>query len=159
MPGQDGYTISISILTMNHSAPPTILLILFPFFFVGMWCFVSKMISSTSGWSRLAETFPARNPPSGKRFFMQGGRVGSARYSGVLNIYTSQEGLYLSVMFLFRVGTPPLFIPWSAIRYVKTHRFLWAETVEFDVGSPEAVTFQLPKKVFEGTPVFLNTAT
>src|SRR6476469_6745769 len=101
---------------MNKSAPDIFFLVLFPFIFVGMWCAVSLILSTTGGWRRLAASFPARSQPSGRRFFLQGGKVGQVTYSGCLTIYSSQEGLHLSVWLPFRLGHPPLFIPWDAIR-------------------------------------------
>lgn len=48
---------------------------------------------------------------------MRSGRMRlSARYSGVLTLGADAEGLYLGVIFLFRVGHPRLFIPWSDVR-------------------------------------------
>ena len=137
----------------NNSAPPTVMVVLFPFFFVGMWCAICLTLSKMGGWRRLAESFPARDQPSGKRFFMQGGKVGQVTYRGCLTLYTSPRGLYLSVWLLFRLGHPPVFIPWGDIRNAKTHQFLWTESVVFDVGSPSVATLQLPKKVFEGQDV------
>src|SRR6266481_326550 len=100
---------------MNNSAPPTILIVLFPFLFMGMWCAVCMQLATKGGWRRLAESFPARRLPSGRHFFMQGGRVGQVAYGGSLNIYSSPEGLYLSVLLPFRLGHPPLLIPWDAV--------------------------------------------
>ncbi|MBN2580658.1 MAG: hypothetical protein JXB10_16855 [Pirellulales bacterium] len=128
----------------------TLAAVLFPFVFVGMWCAVSLLLSAMGGWHRLAEKFPALHQPSGKPFFMQGGKVGMVTYSGCLIIYNSPEGLYLSVFLLFRVGHPPIFIPWNAIRNARSHRFLWTESVVFDIGSPTITTLKLSKKVFEG---------
>ena|SRR5436190_1456489 len=138
---------------MDKSAPPTFFLVLFPFIFVGMWCAVSLIRSRVGGWRRLAESFPARSLPSGKRFFMQGGKVGQVTYNGCLTIHNSREGLYLSAWLPFRLGHPPLFIPWDAIRNPRIHRFLWAESVVFDVGSPSVATLRLSRKIFEGHDV------
>lgn len=136
---------------MDKSAPPTILIILFPLFFVGMWCAVCLVLSTMGGWRRLAESFPAKGRPSGKRFFMQAGKVGQVNYGSCLTIHSSADGLHLSVWLPFRLGHPPLFIPWSAIRNPTTQRFLWMESVEFDVlDSSEVVTLRLSKKIFEG---------
>jgi hypothetical protein len=135
---------------MDKSALPLFLVILFPFFFVGMWCAVSLILSTLGGWRRLAESFPARGEPSGRRFSMQGGRVGPVKYGGCLTIYSSPEGLYLSVWLPFRLGHPPLFIPWDAVRNATARRSFWAERIVFDVGSPSVATLQLPTKVFEG---------
>ena len=138
---------------MDTSAPPTFFLLLFPFIFVGMWCAVSLVLSTIGGWRRSAQSFPARGEPSGKRFFMQGGKVGQVTYSGCLTVYSSPEGLYLSVWLPFRLGHPPLFIPWDSVRNATTRRFLWTESVVFDAGSPSVATLQLSKKIFEGRDV------
>ena len=102
------------------------------------------------GWRRLAESFPAKGQPSGKHFFMQSGKVGLVNYGSCLTIYSAPEGLYLSVWLPFRLGHPPLFIPWDAVHNMTTRRFLWVERVVFDVGSPSVATLQLSKKIFEG---------
>ena len=138
---------------MNNPGPPTFFIVLFPFLFVGMWCAVSLLLSTLGGWRHLAESFPATDQPRGRRFFMQSGKVGSVNYGSCLTIYSTPNGLYLSVWFPFRLGHPPLFIPWSAVRHATTHRFLWSETVSFDVGSPSVATLQLSKRIFEGRDV------
>ncbi len=124
--------------------------ILFPIFFVGLWCGICMLISRIGGWHRLAAQFATRRPPSGSRFIMEGGRVGWARYRGCLTIYTSPDGLYLSVWLPFRPGHPPLLIPWAFVRNVTTRQILWTEVVSFDVGSPSMATLQLSRKIFEG---------
>jgi hypothetical protein len=40
---------------------------------------------------------------------------GWANYNGCLTVGGNVEGLYLSVLFLFRPGHPPLFVPWIEI--------------------------------------------
>lgn len=141
---------------MDNSVPPTVFFVLFPFFFLGMWCAVGLMLSALGGWRRLSESFPARGRPSGRRFIMQGAKVGRVHYSGCLTIYSSPEGLYLSVWLPFRLGHPPLFIPWYAIHNATTRRFLWIESVVFDVGSPRITTLELSKKIFESHNVAVN---
>ena len=135
---------------MDKSTLPTILIGLFPFFFVGMWCAVSLLLSAAGGWRRLAESFPARGKPSGRLFSMQSGKVGLVSYRSCLTVYSTPEGFYLSVWLPFRLGHSPLFIPWHAVHNETTRRFLWMETVVFDVGSPSIATLQLSKKICEG---------
>ena len=135
---------------MEKFAPLILFIFLFPFFFMGMWCAVCVLLSKMGGWQRLAKSFPARTQPSGRRFFTQGGKVGLVTYRGCLTVYSSPLGLYLTVLFPFRFGHQPLFIPWDAMHNATTRRFLWTETVVFDVGSPNIATLQLPKKIFEG---------
>ena len=135
---------------MDKSTPPTFFIVLFPFFFVGMWCAISLLLSTLGGWRRLAESFPAKDQPSGRHFFMQSGKVGLVNYGSCLTIYIAPNGFYLSVWFPFRLGHPPLFIPWDAVCNATIRRFFWFERVAFDVGLPNVATLQLSKKIFEG---------
>lgn len=125
----------------------------FPVIFIGLWLILCLLISMMSGWWQLAKQFSANNPPSGKRFILQSGKIGLARYNGCLFIYKSPEGLYISVLFPFRLGHPPLFIPWQAINNVKTQHLAWGDSLIFDIGLPCITTMQLPKKIFEGSGI------
>lgn len=129
---------------------PTILDVVLISCFIGMWCSICLFLSMLGGWNRLAKIFRTPSAPSGKRFVMQSGRVGLVNYSGCLTIYSSSEGLYLSVWFLFRLGHSPLFIPWDAVHNAKARKFLWFERVTFDVGQPRIATIELSRQVFTG---------
>ncbi len=118
--------------------------------FVGMWYVVGLLLYSISGWARLAERFAAGGEPTGRRFFMQYGVVGTVIYGSNLTIHTAPNGFYLSVWLPFRIGHPPLFIPWQEVRNARSYPFWWFEMVEFDVGSPTIATLELPKRIFEG---------
>jgi len=135
---------------MDKSSPPTFIIALFPFFFAGMWCTVSLLLSAMGGWRRLAASFATRDEPCGRYFFMQSGKIGIVNYGSCLAVHSAQSGLYLSVWLPFRIGHPPLFIPWQEVRNATTLRFLWFERVMFDVGAPSIATLQLSKKIFEG---------
>ena len=67
-------------------------------------------------------------------------------------LYTSPEGLYLSVWPIFRFREPPLFIPWSDVRNRREKRWLWSRLIEFDVGSPPMGTMRLLPSVFRDAP-------
>jgi hypothetical protein len=138
----------------NHSAPATsvmvVMVVLFLILFVGIRYVVGILVYSISGWARLAERFAAGGEPTGKRFFMQYGVVGTVIYGCNLTIHTAPNGFYLSVWLPFRIGNPPLFIPWQEVRNATTYPFWWFEMVEFDVGSPSIATLELPKRIFEG---------
>jgi hypothetical protein len=85
---------------------------------VGMWwVFVLRLLSELSGWRKLAAIFRAQHPPSGRCLRMQGGWVGDTLYTGRLTIYTSDEGLYVSIWPTFRFRQPPLLIPWNAMPF------------------------------------------
>ena len=125
----------------------------FPFVFAAIWCGVCLLISGISGWSRLAEKYPGSETPAGKCFSWQRGRMGVANYKNSLVIHTSPEGLHLAVMKLFRVGHPPIFIPWSDIHNATFQRLFWSETVAFEAGHPPLAKIHLRRDVFADVPI------
>lgn len=129
------------------------ILIGFPLVFIPMWCGVCFLLSQIGGWRRLAERFADPSPPRGTLYSGQTGRVGVTNYRSILTIHTSPAGLHLAVMKLFRVGHPPILIPWAEIRGAKRSRFLWLDNVAFEVGSPSLAKVHLPARIFEGQPV------
>lgn len=128
----------------------------FPLVFIPMWCGVCFLLSRIGGWSRLAEKYPGSATPTGAGFAGQVGRMGGVNYKAILTIHTSPDGLHLSVMKLFRVGHPPILIPWTEIHHAKLRRFFWSESVVFEAGSPRLAKVRLPKKIFAGTPVVID---
>lgn len=89
---------------------------LFPVFFVGMWLFVSFLVSAMSGWRALADPYLAKSPFSGRRFRLRSAQFGGyVNYGGCLTLGSGPTGLYLAVLAPFRMGHPPLLVPWSDI--------------------------------------------
>ncbi|WP_426492825.1 hypothetical protein [Hymenobacter sp. 102] len=112
------------------AAPNALYLPLFPLGFAAFWAFVCWLISR-NGWQRLGQYYraPATPPAPAETFWLQAaslrepGTVGpGANYRGVLRISCGPAGLGLSVLFLFRVGHPPLLIPWAAVGPVEEKR-------------------------------------
>lgn len=71
-------------------------------------------LAFVSGWAKLAGHFRAAGAPPGQLLYMQSGQLNSTRYNNILSISITPQGLYLKVFPLFRLGHPPLLIPWSA---------------------------------------------
>jgi hypothetical protein len=110
---------------------PRYLPVVFPIFFVFMWVTVGFVIAQLGGWGELARYYRLQNPFDDKRWHCRSGRMRwTARYNGCLTIGAGSRGLYLAVLFLFRVGHPPLLIPWGDIS-VKTGKTLWWNWTEF----------------------------
>jgi len=85
--------------------------------FVALWIGVIFLIALIGGWRSLAERY-ASGPGeyTGARWHMRSGTMrGGARYNNILTVGADARGLYLSVLFLFRPGHSPLFIPWDQI--------------------------------------------
>jgi hypothetical protein len=96
---------------------PWILFIIIPLAILAFplfWVAVSYVISLAAGWQRLAAryTYQGQELPNERS---ASGRLGLARYRGVLRVGYDSAGLYLGVVAIFRVGHPRLFIPWRDI--------------------------------------------
>lgn len=103
----------------------------FPLVFAGMWFGIGALISVTGGWSTLAQEFRATGESVGDQFRFVSGSMGvkyfPASYGGCLFVTVSNTGIRLSILFLFRFMSPPLFIPWSRVESVVRERFLFTE--------------------------------
>jgi hypothetical protein len=110
--------------------------ILFPFVFVGMWCFVIYIFSRMSGWSNLAKQFRLRKGFVGKRRHFQSGMIGLVNYRSCLTLGANQEGIYFSMLPIFAIGCPPLLIPWHEIKEVKKEKIFFWNFATLSIGSP-----------------------
>ncbi|MCB9076221.1 MAG: hypothetical protein H6631_01365 [Anaerolineaceae bacterium] len=119
---------------------------LFPFVFIPMWCAVVFLLAVIGGWSRLAPYYQARSPFEGKKWGFRSGRMGMTNYNGVLTIGVNDYGLYLAVFPLFRVGHPPLFIPWYDITTSKSKKF-FVSYLDFTFARMPSVTFRVPERL------------
>jgi hypothetical protein len=81
--------------------------------FVAFWCLGCK-VASLMGWGRLATHFqvPALSP--GPRYSSGLASLGVGSYRNTVDATVSSEGMGLAADFIYRVGHPPLLIPWSA---------------------------------------------
>lgn len=82
-----------------------------------LWCLVVSMIAKVGGWQTLAKTYRIERYPARPR--QKGGRqtiyIDKARYKGAATIHYDIDGLYMHTIFLFRIGHPLLYIPWSDV--------------------------------------------
>jgi hypothetical protein len=119
--------------------------VIFPLF----WMFVVWMISLFSGWRALAQRYPATVPPQGKTYGGQTAIVGFSRYRNVMTMITNSVGIYIKPMWIFGVGHPPLFIPWSEFSNPSPTVHRWVPLVRLDVGHPKQTTIALPPYILE----------
>ena len=120
-----------------------IFLYLFPLFFIFLWAFVLVILAYIGGWSRLAQYYQTQSKFEGEKWGFKSGRMGMANYSGCLTIGANDQGLYLAVFPLFRVGHPPLFIPWYDITTSKSRKF-FVSYLDFTFARMPSVTFSVP---------------
>jgi len=114
---------------------------LFLLCFAVLWLTVTAVLSKVSGWSKLAQRFAAHGAPGGEHFRFVSGAIGASGlpvgYRNCLILDVAGEGLGLSLLFLFRFLSPPLFIPWHEIESIGERRLWLQRSTEIVIsGSP-----------------------
>ena len=121
--------------------PIILFLIGFPLF----WCGVIFLIALIGGWATLSRVYRFDGYFQGQQWSMQSARLGWTNYNNVLTVGANWEGLYLSPLFLFRTGHPPLFIPWIDISVKKTASLF--TSIEFRFQQAPSVRLKLSQKL------------
>jgi hypothetical protein len=95
------------------------IVIIFPIFFGGIWSGVCYLIGAVGGWQNLASKYEtAKNTVVDQKFTDEYGKFGVSRYKFTLTVGFSKGGIFFANNPFFRIGHPPMLIPWSAIRIV-----------------------------------------
>jgi hypothetical protein len=115
----------------------------FPLFFAGTWVGVSALLSRLSGWSALAERYPAADEPEGERVVWTSAQLGGVSFRSCLNATLAASGLYLVPARLFRLFMPPILIPWSDIRFEGFTKVLFFQLACFRLGGAEGPVFSV----------------
>lgn len=101
----------------------------FAVFFAAMWFGVTGLLSVLSGWHGMAERWREAQEHAGERFRFRSASIGMrffpVGYGNCLNFTVSERGLGISLLFVFRFLSPPLFIPWTEVTEVKEGKFLF----------------------------------
>ncbi len=81
-----------------------------------VWIGTCLILGKTSGWENLAKAYPVKGEFSGSRFHLKSAKMGFwGHYNGCLNFGANDQGLFISVMMLMRLGHPSVFVPWCEI--------------------------------------------
>ena len=107
------------MFTLNHINP-----LYYAIFFLLFWLLFNFIVSRLTGWAQMAAHY--RNagglPEKVWRFQTIGTRWGMG-YKGSANVGADSRGLHLSLFFIFRLGHPPLFVPWRDITITEKQVF------------------------------------
>ena len=118
-------------------------------FFVGVWVMAVVLVSLLSGWWGLAEQYRTETPfPAHMRRFQRGQMRWRTNYGNILTVASDSRGLYLSVMFLFRLGHPPLFIPWADISFEDPNLWLFFSMQRLSLG-PDRIPLRLRESLVD----------
>jgi hypothetical protein len=102
----------------------------FPWFllcFTALWVAVTGLLRGFCGWAALAKRFATSQPAAGESFAFASAGMGASstfpvNYNSCLFLTVGPGGIRMSMLFLFRLGHPPLFIPWSEVESVAEKR-------------------------------------
>jgi len=110
-------------------------------------CGVGLLNSFISGWFYLGRRFTRQSEPYGETktagpfFYTVYMRLWS-HYSSVIRLTAASDALYASVLFPFRIGHPPLRIPWDEIQFSRTKRFFRTYIV-LTLGNQEKIPMRI----------------
>ena len=124
---------------------------LIPALFLVFWFIVLAVIARVSGWSALAESYPAHENFDGptRRFTsisLERVKGMPANYNGVVNVGADARGLHLRMLMFFRPYHPDLTFPWSEIA-AAPRKFLLAEGVELSFARTPGVRIRMPRQL------------
>jgi hypothetical protein len=135
---------------MQTPSPLTITsaIILFVLFFATLWCAVIFLIGRISGWALLAKRFRTDSQFPGQLWTWQSARFRwGCNFNNCLTVGAGPSGLYLSMLFLFRIGSPPLLIPWQEVTIRQRRTVLFFQLVELQLGREEQIPFTIREKL------------
>ena len=118
-------------------------LVAIPLFAVSWWMFLMWLIAHAVGWSALARHYRNVEPFEGKKHHFCSGKISFGNYGNCLIVGANSDGLYLHVFLLFRVGHPPLFIPWTDLT-PRVKRLWFFEWLEFEPSRVPKVKVRFP---------------
>ena len=123
----------------------------FPIFFLTLWSGSSFFIGWMSGWFALSRRFTKQSDPYGETrsagpFFYTVYTRFWSHYSSVIRLVATKDALYFSVLFLFRIGHPPLCIPWNEIGIGRTRRF-FRHYIVLTLGEQERIPFRISERM------------
>jgi hypothetical protein len=123
--------------------------VLFLLLFLVFWFVVVLALSRIGGWATLAESYPATEEFIGERWRFRSGRLNRVSYNNCLTVASNAHGLYLSILFPFRPGHAPLFIPWSDVASSPPTRRWFMSVVEFRFSRAPSIRLDVPANLAE----------
>jgi hypothetical protein len=120
-----------------------------------LWCVQSYLSSMASGWHTLVPRFRSASEYLGetltiirfpREICMRSWMRYWRDYTNVVQLAPDADGLQLSVFFPFRIGHPPLLIPWREIDEQTVDGF-WRSYVVLILGRTERIPMRISKRV------------
>lgn len=144
--------ISVFFALTEPSDPPLWVVLMIPVLFLvgfaSLWCLVCWINSRMTGWSRLANRFPASEIPRGRRHSLLA-RVGYLGRDMALTFVEEEEGIYLAMTPVFAFGHRPIFLPWKEFHSPGPALGLFRRRLKLGIGNPEVGVLVIPESFFK----------
>ena len=118
-----------------------------PFFvllFVATWALTLHLLGMISGWAILSKRFRFTGMFCGQSWPFRSARMRfQVHYGNCLSIGADESGLYLAVFPIFRVGHPPLLIPWSEVSIMSGEKGFIFKKRELRLGRQELIPLRI----------------
>ena len=116
-------------------------------FLAGVWIVTAFLVGQIGGWAELAQVYRTTEPfPGRKRTWQCAAMRWFMSYNNCLTVGADARGLYLSIFPLFRIGHPPLLIPWSELSAERQKRW-FGEQIELRCARAEAIPLRINLKL------------
>lgn len=119
-------------------------------FFIVFWCAFCFLISFMTGWFSLGRRFKRQSDPYGETKtagpFFYTVSMGWFGFSNFVRLTAASDAIYASVLFPFRVGHPPLRMPWEEIRFGWTKIFFRTYVV-LTLGNEEKIPMRISERM------------
>ena len=118
-----------------------------PFFvllFMGMWVLTLHVLGIVSGWAILSRRFRFTGTFCGQSWPFRSARMRfQVHYGNCLSMGADESGLYLAVFPIFRIGHPPLLIPWSEVFIMSGAKGFIFKKRELRLGRQESIPLRI----------------
>ncbi|HET9956639.1 MAG TPA: hypothetical protein VFQ61_19210 [Polyangiaceae bacterium] len=115
--------------------------------FAALYCGVMAMLASMSGWSRLAERYPANRRFKGPSRSGVALQLEYGAYRGVCRVGSDHSELNISLPLLFRFRHPTLSIPWAEIVSCRPGEFFGTRTAVLRTRAVPEVPIAIPEEL------------
>jgi len=113
--------------------------------FIAIWCVVLFLLSLIGVWSALAGNYRLHEPFNGK-WHLCSGYFGWVGYGNCLKLGADPKGLYIGMLWPFRLAHPPMRIPWRDVT-AQEKGFRWFKTVTFRFTQHPSVPLRISARV------------
>lgn len=138
------------MLQVSPNHLPAYLLLFLVALFAAVLSIAGLLSSILAGWYALSRHFRALSEPYGQTKsagpFFYGVKMRWTNYANVVRIVAAEDAIYISMMFLLRLGHPPLRIPWKEIKIGRT-KFLWRRYVVLTLGDREHIPMRISERM------------